>query len=186
MGSGKPQERIDPAELGDTHKQTLLHQARYKAAAAFMPDQGTILDLACGTGYGSILLHQKTGLPVIGVDYSWAAIQLAMRRGLGFDQVSFIEADILHWAPWNRADGLVCLETIEHLKDPRAFLSHIQIHLNPDARVCLSAPVDEEPGLNPYHLHQFNQDTLLGLFQEYFKLEAIFDQICYQTLIGRL
>jgi len=180
-------ESIDPDQLGPDHRQTLLHQARYKAAAAFMPDSGTILDLACGTGYGAVLL--ATRLPdclVVGVDHTWAAIQLAKRTALCCKgNAEFHEADITTWAPKQRADGLVCLETIEHLPDPQAFLKHISFHLKPDAPVCLSAPVDEEPGVNPWHLHQFDHAGLVGLFKEHFKLEAIFDQICYQTMIGR-
>ena len=42
-------------------------------------DKGTILDLACGLGRTTLCMHEL-GLPVIGVDFSKALIQLARQR----------------------------------------------------------------------------------------------------------
>ena len=55
------------------------HVRRYMWAATVLPPGATVLDLACGCGYGSWLLH-SVGLGVTSIDASEEAIQYAQEH----------------------------------------------------------------------------------------------------------
>lgn len=50
------------------------HVARYEFARNYIND-GPILDIASGTGYGSELLHSSCRAMVVGVDVDWPSIE---------------------------------------------------------------------------------------------------------------
>ena len=56
-----------------------LHLARYEFAAKHLRP-GRVLDLACGVGYGTKLLAERSGSPVLGADLSREAIEYARSR----------------------------------------------------------------------------------------------------------
>jgi ubiquinone/menaquinone biosynthesis C-methylase UbiE len=152
-------ERLVPDELLKdeiTGLQTFrLHIERYEFAARKLRDTNSILDIACGVGYGSRLL--KDSLPtalVMGVDSSAEAIEYANARysrpGLTFrvgDAMTFEDGSF---------DAIVSLETIEHLPDPQAFIQRVTTRvLRPGGIFVGSVPVTPSMDANPHHLHDF-------------------------------
>jgi SAM-dependent methyltransferase len=152
-------ERLVPDELFKdeaTGLQTFsLHIERYEFAARKLRYVTSILDIACGVGYGSRLL--KDSLPaaaVTGVDSSEAAIEYAIARyarpGLTFqvgDAMAFDDGPF---------DAVVSLETIEHLQDPVTFLRRATTRLlRPGGIFIASIPVTPSMDANPHHLHDF-------------------------------
>lgn len=94
------------------------HVARYRYAAAVVG--GSVLDAACGCGYGSAILADA-GHRVRGVDQDAGAVAFARahhRRA----RTEFSVGDVAH-AP-GAYDWVVCLETLEHLEDDGAALRH--------------------------------------------------------------
>ena len=64
-------------------------------ASTFVPPGGRVLDVACGKGAGAMLLAERHGCSVLGVDVHPFAAQLARRareRGLG-GRVAFVTGD---------------------------------------------------------------------------------------------
>jgi cyclopropane-fatty-acyl-phospholipid synthase len=58
-----------------------------------------MLDVGCGSGYLDILLAQKTGFHIIGVDISKNALQLGkkMVEDAGFEhRISFVRGDVFN------------------------------------------------------------------------------------------
>lgn len=89
------------------------HVYRYRFAASKIPEGGSVIDAACGCGYGSRILFEKD-LTVTGIDISQEAIDYAIQYYAGPQYIcSSIEAvgDL-------EADYLVSFETVEHLKFP--------------------------------------------------------------------
>lgn len=132
-----------------------LHIERYEFAARKLRDANSILDIACGVGYGSRLL--KDSLPaalVTGVDSSAEAIEYANARyawpGLTFrvgDAMTFDDGPF---------DAVVSLETIEHLPDPQPFIQGVATRLlRPGGIFIGSVPVTPSMDANPHHLHDF-------------------------------
>jgi SAM-dependent methyltransferase len=152
-------ERLVPDELlkdEATELQTVkLHIERYEFAARKLLDTASILDLACGVGYGSRLMKDLVpAATVIGVDVCAAAIEYAAahysKPGLNFrvgDAMDFDEGQF---------DAVVSLETIEHLPDPQAFMERVTKRLlRPGGLFIGSVPVTPSMDANPNHLHDF-------------------------------
>lgn len=114
-------ERIIPEkanEQGTTGADTLkLHLERYEFAARNVRP-GTVLDIACGVGYGT---HILGGAPkvtfALGVDIDDAAIQYAQSH-YSNNATTFRCADAMKFEPGELFDSIVSLETIEHVPDP--------------------------------------------------------------------
>jgi SAM-dependent methyltransferase len=152
-------ERLIPEQIVNdetTGTQTFqLHLERYRFASARLRGLSTILDLACGVGYGSRFL--KESLPearVIGVDLSPEAIKHAASN-YSAPGVTFIVADAMSFigGPF---DAVVSLETIEHLPDPQAFVQRVATKLlRPGGTFVGSVPVTPSVDANPHHLTDF-------------------------------
>lgn len=132
-------------QLGTTLEQIRKgHVERYKFAVDRV--SGTVLDAACGCGYGSKLMFDA-GCTVIGIDIDAGAIAWA---GKYFPGPVYIQADIsnlqvlgIKWA--------VSFETIEHLKDPAPMLKGLGC-----ARLICSVPNED---LLPFRAEDFAGET---------------------------
>ena len=81
------------------------HVERYRFAASKLP-KGLVLDVACGCGYGSKLLHDA-GFEVIGIDISEEAIEYAKTHHNG---PHFVQGDATDaYGPF---DAVVSFETL--------------------------------------------------------------------------
>jgi 2-polyprenyl-3-methyl-5-hydroxy-6-metoxy-1,4-benzoquinol methylase len=152
------------------------HLAAYEWIAA--RERGTrVLDMACGEGYGPDLLAE-TGLSVIGIDGDPEAHEHARlryrRSNLRFER-----------SPVERfnasADAVVCLQTIEHLRDPHAALDHFRTLVGPAGRVYIStpnvltlAPEGAARSDNPWHLREYRSREFAGLCAETFASVEIY------------
>lgn len=152
-----------------------LHIDRYAFAAQNLRGAKSILDIACGVGYGSRFL--KDSLPealVTGIDRSGEAIEYADGRysapGLTFgigDALSF------QGGPF---DAVVSLETIEHLPDPRRFIQNVVTKvLRPGGTFIASVPVTPSMDANPHHLHDFTARSFRKLLVSHKLIE--FDRL---------
>ena len=114
---GTNRERLDALAYGD-RKECLLHISRYFFAADKIGEMceaykiESILDAACGLGYGClILIANHPNKRVTGLDLSETAI-LHCKALYARRNVEYVCGDILK-AP--RTDAIVCMETIEHV-----------------------------------------------------------------------
>lgn len=144
------------------------HVDRYAFAA--LHSRGVVLDIACGTGYGSRYLLEAGSDLVVGVDLSVEAVRHAVAH---FGGPRFVVADgqVL---PFQRSafSSVVCLETIEHVADPDALLHEIRRVLTPGGRLVLSTP-NYRGGryLSPFHVREFGHDELQALVANAFGSE---------------
>jgi len=164
-------EHIIPDELQEyqtTGSETLLlHINRYRFASIHIRDV-TTLDFACGSGYGSHLLvtESNKNINVIGADRNTDIIKYALSR-YSHPNIQFIVSDdkeIISLAPL--LNNIVCLETIEHLPDPKSFIEIISKKLIKGGRFIASAPVTFSTDANPFHLHDFTIKQFKSLFSE--------------------
>jgi 2-polyprenyl-3-methyl-5-hydroxy-6-metoxy-1,4-benzoquinol methylase len=160
-------ERIIPDHVAGseaTGSETLeLHLERYRFAAEnLLP--GRILDIACGAGYGSVLLADAPGtVSVTGVDADESAITYARER-YAHAKVTFQTGDAYTYSAAQKFDSIVTLETIEHLPDPGRFVAHLATLVRSKGRVIASTPVTPSVDANPFHLHDFTPRSFRRLF----------------------
>ncbi|WP_249011635.1 class I SAM-dependent methyltransferase [Conexibacter sp. DBS9H8] len=138
------------------------HRHRYRFAAGFAAGQ-TVLDLCCGSGYGSAILAE-TAAEVTGVDADVATIETARRTVAATrPNVRFEAADALAYLRGPAAAAvpelIVCFEGLEHLPDLDATLTVLGHRAQDGARLLLSVPNDRLTGVtNPFHVTVFGYD----------------------------
>jgi 2-polyprenyl-3-methyl-5-hydroxy-6-metoxy-1,4-benzoquinol methylase len=96
-----------------------------------------VLDVGCSTGYLAKRMQQQ-GATVIGLDMDERAAELA-RRFCEEVYVGDVETMELPFEP-GTFDAVVCGDLIEHLRDPRGFLTRVRPLLRPGGRLVLSTP----------------------------------------------
>ena len=132
-----------------------------------------VLDMACGEGYGSEVLWRSAG-SVVGVDANPEAYEHArlryVRQGLSFER-GLVET----WGEAGAFDGVVFLQTIEHVADPVAVLSHFRQLLRPGGIAYVSTPnllTLAPPGAaksdNPWHVKEYRADEFRSLCESVF------------------
>lgn len=186
-----PVERIDGNTETRNKAEKHMHMSRYVHAATILKGmKGSIIDIACGTGYGSLRLHTGTGMNVDGFDISREAIQYA-KNHYSADGVMFNKASITDIpADDETYDAAVCYETIEHVRYMEAVEAIRELYrvLKPGGRLLISTPNRIYTFLlqllgykNPFHIYEFmpsELERLLALHR--FRLVRRYGQsICF-------
>ena len=139
------------------------HVAAYRLAATRVA--GTVLDAGCGEGYGTDILgvHARN---VIGLDLDEATLAHAHDR---YPRARFVRGDLSRM-PFGMVDGVVCLQVLEHLEDPNAFLALCARIVRPGGTLVLSTPnrLTFPAGMNPFHVHEFDAGELVALLGRHF------------------
>lgn len=94
-----------------------------------------VLDIGCGAGSISSPLIQK-GVIVYGMDIMHEAAKRALNKGIS---VSLGDA---HFLPFkdDSFDGIICLDVIEHLFNPYAFMKEVKRVMKDDGYFILEVP----------------------------------------------
>jgi ubiquinone/menaquinone biosynthesis C-methylase UbiE len=162
-------ERLETFILNVT---TIEHLHRY-ALAAELAKGKTVLDVACGEGYGSHLLS-KSAFKVFGVDISKEIIDAAKLKYVKNNiQFSVGNASSLDFAN-ESLDLVVSFETIEHHNQHEEMLSEVKRVLKKSGVVMISTPdklrySDIPRYKNPFHVKELYFDEFEDLIKKYFK-----------------
>lgn len=166
-------ERVIPNVTANFQFQESL--ARYEFALSEIKKGSKVLDVGCGTGYGSFLLSKK--FKVFAIDISKEAIDYA-RRHYPFS-VSFIisDATLLPFGDLE-FDAICSFEVIEHIKDDKKMLSEVIRVLKSGGKFIMSTPRKLNADLrSPYHLREYDYKSLFSLLRRYFKKVEIRGQV---------
>lgn len=158
------------------------HIARYALAASLVRPGDTVLDCACGLGYGSGVIAATTQASnVIGVDVDASAVAYA-NANYGEQNVRFEigEASRLDHLADASVDFIVSMETIEHVENWKDVAREFARVLKPDGRLIASVPDrwmdDTGTDPNPYHHHVFDWNKLRDGLAEHFVIESRYAQ----------
>ncbi|MCR4297610.1 MAG: methyltransferase domain-containing protein [Gallionella sp.] len=148
------------------------HWHRY-ALARQLSRHRTVLDVACGEGYGAAMLAENA-LRVTGVDISVDAIRHASNRYGHQANLEFIAASC-DSLPFQDAsfDLAISFETIEHIETQPAFIAELARVLRPDGVLLLSSPnkrlySDAHDYHNEFHVRELYRDELEELLRAAF------------------
>lgn len=158
-----------PLDAASAH--TLIaceHRHRYEFASELCRAM-RVLDLCCGTGYGSQLLA-RTAATVVGVDNDGAVIDAA-RAAVGGGPISFEAADAgsyLEAGLRERFDAILCFEGLEHLPEVDRALKSLRRLSREGVKLVISVPnsrlFNEQ---NPYHMTDFSYETAMAAFSDF-------------------
>lgn len=149
------------------------HVHRYQVVIGLIPKNSTVLDLACGTGFGSLKLAEAS-LNVCGGDISTEAIDYC-RNTHKHERLTFKVLDGTK-LPFenNHFDAIVSFETIEHTTEFDKMLEEFKRTLKPQGVIYLSTPnfiVNSPSGVvtNPFHTQEWTYDQLNKILKNHFK-----------------
>jgi cyclopropane fatty-acyl-phospholipid synthase-like methyltransferase len=154
------------------------HLARYKFAIGLTSGK-EVLDVACGSGYGSYLLATEgNAAKVQGFDLDESAIRYGNYR-YKHPNVNRAIKNVLELSPELKFDVVVSFETIEHIPDYRLFLANMQAALKADGLLMVSTPIVEATSTkcnNPHHVIEWSFNDFSKLISEYFSIETVYVQ----------
>jgi SAM-dependent methyltransferase len=140
------------------------HWHRY-ALARQLSQHCTVLDVACGEGYGAAMVAE-TAFKVVGVDLSADVIQHAKNNYGHHANLQFITASC-ECLPFSDAsfDLAISFETIEHIEQQKEFISELTRVLRPDGVLILSSPnkrlySDAHDYHNEFHVRELYRNEL--------------------------
>ena len=154
------------------------HLIRYRLAASLAAGK-RVLDVACGSGYGSKLLAEAAASSVKSVDIDEEVIKEA-RANYSDSKIEFIvdSAETLSAIADNSIDLVVSFETIEHLPDYPSYLKNLKRVLAPNGLALISTPNKAVfAQKNPFHIKEFTRAELTDSLAPYFKEVRILDQV---------
>jgi SAM-dependent methyltransferase len=155
------------------------HIARY-AFAARLARNRRVLDIACGTGYGTSELA-CVAAQVSGIDIALDAVRFA-KENFAKPNAEWVSASATQ-LPFagNSFDLVVAFEVIEHLSDWPALLSEARRVLAPGGQFVVSTPnrayyaeARSLSGPNPYHQHEFSFSEFRAALKDVFPHVALF------------
>ncbi len=164
-------ERVIPGQVNDDL--WAEHMARYAFAARLASD-ARVLDIGCGTGYGTAELAQHAR-SATGIDVSTDAIAYA-RKHYPLPHTTFLAASATNLPfPASSFDLITAFEVIEHLPNWHELLIEARRLLGPNGTFLVSTPnklyyADSRAadGPNPFHTHEFEftefRDALSAVF----------------------
>lgn len=196
----KPQERlylkadfalnVPKVDYGDDTEYVIQrHIRRYELAAKFcrhrLGKSFRVLDIACGSGYGSFYFE---GCDYVGVDNSGHAIAYANKR---YGHNIALEATLRKRQEWygkfycadavkipteidggEGFDAIISIETLEHLPKERQpeFIKRVWELLKSDGIFYFTCPISEngEQSGNPHHLYEPMMNEIMGYIELYF------------------
>nr|HRC86310.1 class I SAM-dependent methyltransferase [Thermoanaerobaculia bacterium] len=160
-------ERMIPLQVAaeDSLTRQLLEHSleRYRKALPYVGGK-RVLDIACGSGYGSRMLLDAGAREVVGVDLSPEAVGYA-EATYGCPGLRFVASDAMSFEGGG-FDVITSFETLEHVPDPRLFLATLRSRLGPGGLLLLSASTVPTSDLYVFHLHDFDADELRRLVRE--------------------
>jgi ubiquinone/menaquinone biosynthesis C-methylase UbiE len=149
------------------------HVQRYNEVLPYINKTDVILDLACGTGFGSAILARHTDGIVTGGDIAQDAItECSQNWQLPNLKFAVLDGTKLSY-PDAFFDKIVSFETIEHTTEYKAMLFEFYRVLKPGGIAFISTPnfpINSPSGkvTNPYHTQEFTYDELNTLLKEAF------------------
>lgn len=152
------------------------HYARYIFSSFFVRGK-VVLDIACGSGYGSLYLAEKGAKKVFGIDNSEETIKYA-KQTFPHPKVRYSVGDAQDLKlPDKSVDVVVSAETIEHVPDHKKFLSEVKRVLKKNGLLIVSTPNKGVfPPDSPWHVKEFTLKEFKTTLKEFFKNVEIFYQ----------
>jgi SAM-dependent methyltransferase len=161
------------------------HVHRYALAARLCAGM-RVVDLACGSGYGSAILSE-TATAVTGIDVDKATVDVA-RATVGRDNdVAFEAADALEFLGRELNgdyDAIVCFEGLEHFPDPESVLGRLEHQATEGMKVIISVPnskgFEEE---NQFHVTDYGYEQARDAFGRFDEVTLLYQFLAEGSLI---
>ncbi len=157
------------------------HLIRYRFAEKIA--RGMVLDLGCGSGYGTQIMASQSQWSV-GADISFQSVSYASKK-YGARNAAYIVMDASRSSLRPKTFDVICaFEVIEHIRDHRKLLQEAEALLRDDGVFIISTPNKEkEHSDNPYHAVEFDCEEFKSLLEEFFGDVRLYGEVRKMSLI---
>lgn len=163
-------------EILDDYLMYLRHLSVYEFALSYA-NTSHVIDLGCGTGYGTKWIAKK-GDFTLGIDRAGYALP---KQNLRDRKHSFCVADLCNLPIVDSYfDLAISFQVIEHIEKVHFYLTEASRILVPDGTFIVSTPNRNlrlwplERPWNPYHVLEYSPTQLKNLLSKYFPYVNIF------------
>jgi GT2 family glycosyltransferase/SAM-dependent methyltransferase len=157
------------------------HKQRYMSVLKLVEGK-TILDIACGEGYGSFLMASAAG-KVFGVDINPELVEHASQK-YKRDNIQYLQGSVSQIPlESNSVDIIISFETLEHVTEDVQiqFFGEVKRVLNTNGIFIVSTPnkknyTERYNNKNKFHLHELQKDDFETLLKSRFGHVCLYDQ----------
>jgi 1-acyl-sn-glycerol-3-phosphate acyltransferase len=115
-------------------------EGNYKQFHAIVPQQGNILDMGCGYGFMSYMLH--FGAPernILGIDYDEEKIAVAAHGFCKGDNLHFLQADIVRFTFTTNYDAIIISDVLHYItpEEQEQVIENCIGHLQPGGKLII-------------------------------------------------
>ena len=181
------QERLSPEVVAQPTLLAAEHVHRYRLGAELCRG-ARVLDLGCGTGYGSRILRAEAA-SVTGIDNDGPTIENARATIGASDDIGFETADAVDYLRRDLSgsfDAIVAFEVLEHLREAEVALELLAGHAGEGVKLILSVPnsraFDEA---NKFHLTDFGFEETMAAFDRFKDVTVLYQYIAEGSVIQR-
>lgn len=169
--------RTDLLLSKDNQEDIVYHLARYKFASKFLKSTDDILEIGCGTGYGSRFLSNHCHY-ITAEDNDEETIKYAIEN--------YKKSNINYVTDVNfgdkQYDAAICFEVIEHMTRNEAIklMQKICLSVKDNGLVFISTPRKTDKvseNRKKFHVHEYNIYELKEDLEDIFSNALIFSQI---------
>ena len=151
------------------------HYKRYEFASGLLSVEDIVGDMACGSGYGSMMLLNKCK-EVVGYDIDKMTIEEIQKRYVN-PNIHFFEKNLLHVTDKNKFDKIISFETIEHFTPEEINILIPIFHkaLKDDGKLIFSTPynqVENEFSRVFHRTFYIKEDSIKRMLTGYFEVES--------------
>ena len=147
----------------------------FSEAAKYVTEELAILDIGCGQGEFQKLVNSDH---YTGLEFNTHAVKLAQEKGYRVFNQNIEEHARDNFEKY---DLIVCFQVIEHIADPKSFLSETVKCLKPNGLLIISTPNNDSylryltnasSNLPPHHVLHWNETSLKSI-RKYLPLEVL-------------
>jgi len=147
------------------------HRKRYYFAAEHVKDGDKILDFACGIGYGSkIILNKTENVKITACDIDENALKYGntfySSKNICYQQNNANQPTLKE----NSYNLAVSFETIEHLENPKNFIEALYKSLKCNGKLICSVPNEEKMPYDrtrhPFHFRHYHEKELVKVLSD--------------------
>lgn len=183
-------EYVNPFDEKYDYLMRIEHLGRYFFASDILKNCSKVLDVACADGYGTKILSQNV-VNVVGVDRSEKYLNIAKTK-YNNDNIKYECIDLDSDTINDLYDGIVCFETLEHLKYPDTFLKNLYDILDFNGIMILSIPnseyeiIESNQNKDSFHLHVFTYDEIVNKLQNLgFYINSVYGQSYINKIVNK-
>jgi len=164
---------------GEKYDDRPIHSYGY--VKQYIDDGDRILDIACGSGYGTNLLSEIQGTECVGVDILTELIANAQSTFFEKSNLKFICSDYKDLTFNHTFDKIFSFHTMEHIENDEDFLSKMYSFLKNDGELFIEVPIlrplpfeNITTPINPDHILEYSIEQFKTKIEKYFKIKNIY------------